>query len=33
MLDGDKRVVWISSSDDVDAELEKIYRFLAALPL
>lgn len=33
LLDGDKRVIWISGSEDVDAELEKIVHFMAALPL
>jgi len=31
-LDGERRDIWISSSEDVDAELEKICHFLAALP-
>lgn len=30
-LDGDRRTVWINGSDDVNAELEKIYYQLCAL--
>lgn len=32
MLDGDRRPVYISSSEDLNAELEKILHFLAAVP-
>lgn len=32
MLDGERRTVWISSAEDVDAKLEEILVYLAALP-
>lgn len=31
-LDGDRKTVWISGGDDLNAELEKIVHFLASLP-
>lgn len=31
-LDGERRTVWISTSEDVDAALEQIVHFLASLP-
>lgn len=32
-LDGNRKTVWISSSDDLNAKLEEIVHYLAALPL
>jgi hypothetical protein len=32
LLDGDRRPVYVSGSEDIDAELEKIIHFLASLP-
>lgn len=31
-LDGDRKTVWISSSEDVDAKVEEILHFVASLP-
>lgn len=32
-MDGDRRTVWINGDADLNAELEKILHFIAALPL
>lgn len=32
LLDNDRRTVWISGSEDVDARLEEIVHFLGSLP-
>jgi len=32
-LDGERKTVWISSSEEVDERLEEIVHYLAALPL
>lgn len=32
LMDGERKTVWISSSDDMNGELEKIYHFMKSLP-
>lgn len=31
-LDGDSRKIWVSGEEDIDAKLEEIVHFMAALP-
>ncbi len=31
LLDGDRRVIWVSSSEDIDLKLEQVYEFFNTL--